>query len=97
MAAKERTFQNMLAEMKPIFWDTDTDALDQRRNAPYLISRLLNMGGMAGYCWVNDLFTPEEITWTVLHRRDLRPVVRNFMAQQYGIPRENLPRRSSWR
>ena len=45
----------MLDEMKPLFWDTDVNALDQRQNAPFIISRLLNMGGMAGYCWVKDL------------------------------------------
>ena len=81
-AGGERTFQRMLAEMRPLFWDTDPDALDQRKNAPYVISRLLNLGGMAGYCWVKDLYDGITITEAVIHRRDLRPAVRNFMAEQ---------------
>ena len=97
MQTSERTFQNMLKEMKPLFWDTDPDQLDQRRNGPYIISRLLNMGGMAGYCWVKDLYTKDEIIWAVIHRRDLKPVVRSFMAQQYHIPKETLVRQIPWR
>lgn len=96
-AVRERSFGRMLTEMKPLFWDTDIAALEQHQNAPYIISRLLNMGGMAGYCWVKDLYSREEITWVVLHRRDLRPVVRSFMAQQYGIPAESLARPAAWR
>jgi len=97
MQRSRRTFPDMLKEMKSLFWDTDPDQLDQRRNAPYIISRLLNMGGMAGYCWVKDLYTPEDVIWTVIHRRDLKPVVRSFMAQQLNIPKEKLVRPIAWR
>ena len=87
----------MLDEMKPLFWDTDVNALDQRQNAPFIISRLLNMGGMAGYCWVKDLYSADEIAYAVIHRRDFRPVVRGFMAEQLHIPKELLSPQRAWR
>lgn len=83
-------FKDMLAEMKPCFWDTDVSALDVDKNAPYIIARLLNMGGMAGYCWTVDLYPEQVIAQAVIHRRDMHPIVRNFMASRYHIPKEML-------
>ena len=96
-ATNDRSFQRMIAEMKPLFWDTDADALNQQENAPYIISRLLNMGGMAGYCWVKDLYTAQDIVSAAVHRRDFRPQVRSFIAEQYHIPREQLSASLGWR
>ena len=94
---RPRAFQTMLSEMKSFFWDTDIEALDMDQNAPYIISRLLNTGGMAGYCWVKGLYSDQAIIDAVIHRRNLRPIVRNFMAQQYHIPRESLVTAPAWR
>lgn len=95
--ATPRSFEVMLSDMRPLFWDVQVDALDRHVNAPFIISRLLNMGGMAGYCWVKDLFSEDEIRDAVAHRRDMRPIVRNFMAQRYAIPREDLVTTPRWR
>ena len=93
----EEAFRRMLAEMRPLFWDTDVQALDRDRNAPYIIVRLLNLGGMRGYIWTVDLFTEQQIADAVIRRRDLRPVVRSFMARRLNIPRERLVQTPSWR
>ena len=87
---QKKAFERMLSEMKPLFWDTDIDSLDMERNAPFIISRLLNMGGMRGYIWVVDLFTERQIVDAVMHRRDMRPVVRNFMARRFNVPLDQL-------
>lgn len=94
---RRQAFHTMIREMKPYFWDTDTDELDIDKNAPYIISRLLNKGGMAGYCWVKDLYSDQAITDAVIHRRDFDPIVRNFMASQYHIPKELLVNPPAWR
>ena len=46
----------------------------------YIISRLLNAGGMRGFIYVEDLYSRESIERVVESRRDLRPQVRAFMA-----------------
>lgn len=97
MTVPENAFERMLTEMKPLFWDTNTDALDKERNAPYIISRLLNMGGMRGYIWVVDLFSERQIVDAVRHRRDMRPVVRSFMARKYHVPQDQLIQPHHWR
>lgn len=90
-------FQTMLKQMKPCFWDTDPSALDIDKNAPYIITRLLNMGGIAGYCWTVDLYSEDDIAQAVIHRRDMHPIVRNFMASRYHIPKEMLVQAPAWR
>ncbi len=93
----EEAFRRMLEEMRPLFWDTDVQALDRDRNAPYIIARLLNLGGMRGYIWTVDLFTEQQIADAVIRRRDLRPVVCSFMARRLNIPQERLVQTPSWR
>ena len=94
---REEAFQKMLTDMRPYFWDTKPEDLDIDKNSAYIISRLLNMGGMPGYLWVQELYNQDDIIHAVIHRRDMRPVVRNFMAQQYHIPPETLTKASAWR
>ena len=90
-------FERMLEDMKPLFWDADIEALDRERHAGYIISRLLNYGGMRGYIWVVDLFSEGQIVDAVCNRREIRPVVRSFMAGKYAIPEERLMRAQEWR
>ena len=100
MAAKtrEEAFKRMLSEMKPLFWDTRIETLDMERNAAYIISRLLNMGGMPGFICVEKLYSREEIMDCAIRRRDLAPRVRNFLFGWYGIPRERMqPPARGWR
>ena len=90
-------FQRMLAEMSPLFWDTQTERLDADEHSDYIIARLLNMGGMRGYLWVQKLYSEEAIRGAVIRRRDIRPVVRNFMAARYHIPSDSLLKTVDWR
>lgn len=94
---RESAFRQMLREMSPIFWDTDIEQLDMDVNHRYIIARLLNMGGMRGYFWVRDHYSAAAIADTLTHRRDIRPIQQNFMAEQYGVPRSALPKPAPWR
>ena len=95
--AQEAAFRKMLRDMSPIFWDTDIEQLDMDANHRYIIARLLNMGGMRGYFWVRDHYSPPAIVDALTHRRDIRPIQQNFMAEQYGVPRSALPKPALWR
>ena len=94
---RESAFRQMLREMSPIFWDTDIEQLDMDANHRYIIARLLNMGGMRGYFWVRDHYSAPAIVDALTHRRDIRPIQQNFMAEQYGVPRSALPKPALWR
>ena len=94
---RERSFRNMLSANRALFWDTRIDALDRNANRCYIIARLLNLGGIPGLDWVEDNYSADEIADAVIHRRDLHPIVRNFMAERYHIPKERLNQGAPWR
>ncbi len=58
---KDGAFEQMLKEFRPLFWDTDIDALDMTANGQYVISRLLSMGGMPDYLWVTRHYSEKDI------------------------------------
>lgn len=90
-------FQKMLHDMKPLFWDTDISRLDMDENHRYIIARLLNMGGMRGYFWIRDHYSAPAVVDTLAHRRDINPIVQNFVASQYDIPKEAIAKYVPWR
>ena len=95
--AQAEPFRAMLKEMSALFWDAQPDALDMERNSDYIIARLLNLGGMRGFIWVQRLYGEESIRGAVVRRTDMRPAVREFMARMYDIPRDDLRTATPWR
>lgn len=83
-------FERMIEAMRPLFWDTEPEKLDMTANSQYIISRLLSKGGMPGYIWVQKLYTEADIVEAIIKRRDMDPVMRNFMCERYRIPKEQL-------
>ncbi len=94
---RSAAFEQMLEDFRPFFWDTDTDALDMAKNGPYIISRLLSKAGMPGYLWVTRHYPEEAIVEAIISRRDMHPVMRNFMAEKYHIPKDRLIKAPDWR
>lgn len=97
MAERNAEFVRMLEAHRALFWDTDTDALDMWQNRAFIISRLLSRGGMPGYLWVTAHYTEDAIVEAVIRRRDMNPIMRNFMAEKYHIPKDRLVRAHPWR
>jgi len=94
---QDGAFEQMLIKFRPLFWDTDIDALDMTANGQYVISRLLSMGGMPGYLWVTRHFSEKDIVEAVIYRRDMNPIIRNYMAERYHIPKDQLVKTRAWR
>ncbi len=72
------------------FWDTDIEKLDMEKNSDYIISRLYTRGGIRGIVFVHETYTDDEIIHAAKTRRDLNPIVANYLSERYGIPREDM-------
>lgn len=94
---RDAEFSQMLDKNRSLFWDTDPDALDMADNRLFIISRLLSKGGMPGYLWVTKHYCEADIVEAIIRRRDMDPIMRNFMAERYHIPKEQLVKARSWR
>lgn len=71
------------------FWDVDMDELTNE-NAAFAIARLYERGGIDGICFVERNFPEKEIVEAALRRRDFSPVTANFLAQRYGLKKEQM-------
>lgn len=80
----------MLVELKKYFWDTDFEKLDIQKNKEYIISRLYCYGDLKAIKWVKDTYSKEDIKETAKHRRDLKPIVANYLRQQFNLKKEEM-------
>ena len=59
-----------------LFWDVDPKTIDPKKNAPYIIERMLELGTDDEVRWMWSYY-PHELVRNVLeHRRGIRPKVK---------------------
>lgn len=75
---------------RPCFWDTDFDGLDVRENRAFIIARLYTKGGFEGMLAVAELYSDEDVICAARTRRDLDPIVANYLRKRYGIKKEDM-------
>lgn len=72
------------------FWDTDFDRLDINNNSDFIISRLYMKGGFPGMFWVETTYSDSSIIHSAKIRRDLDPIVANYLKTKYDIPENEM-------
>ena len=80
----------MPIEFKKYFWDTQFDKLDIHKNKRYIISRLYCYGDLKAVRWINSVYTKEEIKEVARKSRDLKPLVANYLRQQFNLKKEEM-------
>ena len=80
----------MPTELKKYFWDTDFERLDLQENKEYIISRLYCYGDLKAIRWVNNTYSREDIKKVAIKRRDLKPIVANYLRQQFNLKKEEM-------
>lgn len=66
------------AEFRHLFWDTDPAKIDLKKNARYVIEKVLEMGGLAAFQWIQRLYPTRLITEIMETSRKITPKSRNF-------------------
>lgn len=72
------------------FWDRDFDNLDVDYEKDFIIARLFVHAGFSGAKYVEDTFDKEDIVHAIKTRRDLNPVVANFLQKTYSLKKEDM-------
>lgn len=80
----------MPKEFEKYFWDTQFEKLDKRINKRYIISRLYCYGDIKALKWIKKNYTNEDIEDVARNCRDLRPLVANYLRQQYNLDKEDM-------
>ena len=77
-------------EFKKYFWDTKFEELDIRKNKRYRISRLYCYGDLKAIKWVKSTYSKEDIKEVAVKSRDLKPLVANYLRQQFNLKKEEM-------
>lgn len=72
---RERTVPG---EFYCLFWDTDPKSIDLKKNARYIIERVLEIGGLDALQWVQRLYPTRRIVETLEISRKITPKSKNF-------------------
>jgi len=77
-------------ELRPFFWDANTDSFNPREYPQYTIGRILELGTEAAVTWMKTTFTEDEIKKVIREDRRLSPRSANYWALIYDIPTEEV-------
>lgn len=77
-------------ELKKYFWDTEFDKLDIKKNMKYIISRLYCYGDINEIKWLKSVYSDEEIKDVAKNSRNLKPLVANYLRQQFNLKKEEM-------
>jgi|LQYC01.1.fsa_nt_gi hypothetical protein len=61
-----------------LFWDVNPRTIHIRKNAPYIIERVLEMGGLDALQWIQRLYPTKLIIDTCEMSRKISPKSKNF-------------------
>ncbi len=61
-----------------LFWDTDPEKIDLRKNSRYVIERVLEAGGLDSLLWIQRVYPTGLIIETLEISRKISPKSKNF-------------------
>ena len=80
----------MPEELKKYFWDTEFEKLNMQRNKRYIISRIYCYGDLKALRWIKENYSNEDIEDVARNCRDLKPLVANYLRQQFNLKKEEM-------
>ena len=76
----------MPEELKKYFWDTEFEKLDIQKNKRYIISRLYCYGDLKALRWIRENYIED----VARNSRNLKPLVANYLRQQFNLKKEEM-------
>jgi hypothetical protein len=73
----------------PLFWDTDPSRIDVHRQRTYIIERVLEMGDLDAFLWIQRRFPTDRILEVCDSSRKVSPKSRNFWNRWIGLLENN--------
>jgi transcriptional regulator with XRE-family HTH domain len=71
------------------FWDSDMGSFTEE-DIPFVISRIEELGGIDGICYVEKHFTKEQNIEAAKTQQFFSPVTANYLAQQFNLKKEDM-------
>ncbi|MBI5196497.1 MAG: hypothetical protein HZA10_09260 [Nitrospirae bacterium] len=71
-------------EYRSLFWDTDLKNIHIRRNASYIIERILEMGDLSALKWIQGIYPARKIIEVIETSRKISQKSKNFWQIWFG-------------
>ena len=82
---------NFIAQLSPhLFWDVDRSQLTLEKNAPYIVSRVLEYGRLEDFLRLKKKMGLDQMVQVAMKLRTLDDISLNFIATLTDTPRENF-------
>lgn len=72
-------------EFAKFFWDTDTSRLNIKRHSRYIIERVLELGDLKAFTWIERLYPGSLIIEVVRESRKISERSKKFWAVWLGV------------
>jgi len=70
--------KNIPRNVKSILWDVDPKSINARKHKNFLITRIVEKGGLLEIKWLKKYFSIGEIKTTVLRSRNISLKTKNY-------------------
>ncbi len=71
-------------KFRPLFWDTRLEDIDVKKNAVYIIERILDMGSLDALDWIQLVYPVKKILGVLAASRVISEKSRNFWRLWFG-------------
>ena len=75
---------------KYLFWDTEIDSIDIKKNDRYIIERVLTRGQLKDFYLLTHIYTRDEITNALFKCREMDAKTVNFCSLYFNIPKNKM-------
>lgn len=86
--AEHKAEKRVPDEYRSLFWDTDPDHIDIKKNAKYIIERVLEVGNMGALGWIQRLYPAQMMIEVIETSRKISEKSRNFWKIWFGVADE---------
>lgn len=70
--------------VRALFWDVDSNKINLRANARYIIERILETGDMEAFDWLQRIYPARTIIEVLETSRKISPKSKHFWSVWYG-------------
>jgi len=77
-------------EIKPFFWDINTNTFEPKDYPDYTIFRILELGNENAISWLRSIFPEDEIKRVIRTERRLSKDKAAYWAEVYNIPQAEV-------
>jgi len=76
--------------LKKLFWETNADNINLKKNANQVIEKILELGDIEHVKWMQQNYPQDQVTKVLISSRNLSRRSANFWADYFKVPKNRI-------